>query len=398
MTLSMFDNDDFRDENQQQEAGKGKNKGEWSEAYAFLRILGTGKLTYAHSERKSASQANPVLKIVGKAGSSDEIAYLLSNALSPDYASEGVVKIRQGSGAVSLEIPAREFDAMADILLTNIKRGSTSGKGSFRVPEVESFLRKIKFKGSPSGEKKDLHLRIHDFVSQRHHEVTFSIKSYLGADPSLFNASGTNTNLRYQIDGPFTETDAVLVGAMQNFKDKFEYISQLGAKPVFNAFVSPRFEANLNLIDSDLKKILPAMVLLKYRGEGSKLQELTQKVTHLDPLGNNKVGSSSFNYYEVKVKKMLVDMATGMTADTEWTGTSLVWGGMIVVDQTGEILSQHMHNINEFRDYLYRTSRFDTPSTKRAGNKKPYPFGKGFAIDLGVLIRISFPKHSLTDG
>ena len=49
-------------------------------------------------------------------------------------------------------------------------------------------------------------------------------------------------------------------------------------------------------------------------------------------------------------------MATGMTAKIVWDGRSSVWGGMIVVNKYGDILSQHMHNPNDFKNYLYNTN------------------------------------------
>nr|MCR5260604.1 HpaII family restriction endonuclease [Candidatus Gastranaerophilales bacterium] len=74
-------------------------------------------------------------------------------------------------------------------------------------------------------------------------------------------------------------------------------------------------------------------------------------------------------YYEHKMKNFLTDIALGMTPATVWTGTYQATGGYIIVREDGEVLCYHVYNHNEFQKYLFKNTRFDTPSASR------YDFG-----------------------
>jgi hypothetical protein len=58
-----------------------------------------------------------------------------------------------------------------------------------------------------------------------------------------------------------------------------------------------------------------------------------------------------------------------MTPAQPWTGDFQATGGYIIVKEDGEILCYHIYNHNEFQEYLFRNTRFETPSTGR------YEFG-----------------------
>ena len=69
------------------------------------------------------------------------------------------------------------------------------------------------------------------------------------------------------------------------------------------------------------------------------------------------------------MKNFLTDIALGMTPATPWTGDFQATGGYIIVREDGEVLCYHLYNHNEFQEYLFKNTRFDTPSASR------YEFG-----------------------
>lgn len=68
-----------------------------------------------------------------------------------------------------------------------------------------------------------------------------------------------------------------------------------------------------------------------------------------------------------KVKDLLVAVALGMEPNTKWNGLEDANGGYIVVKDDGEVLCYHIYDRNKLREYLYRNTKFDSPSSKRTG-------------------------------
>src|SRR5690606_20494869 len=108
------------------------NKGEWSEIYTFLKLLAEGKLYAADSDLNRIEDVYyPLIKILRSETSGNREYYCNTNIKIVDAP----------SGKVLLEISVEEFKEKSLLLLREIKKA----KGrSFRVPEIESFLEKIK--------------------------------------------------------------------------------------------------------------------------------------------------------------------------------------------------------------------------------------------------------------
>ena len=58
-----------------------------------------------------------------------------------------------------------------------------------------------------------------------------------------------------------------------------------------------------------------------------------------------------------------------MTPASIWDGTYQATGGYIIVRKDGEVLCYHIYNHNEFQEYLYNNTRFETAISSR------YEFG-----------------------
>ena len=166
------------------------NKGEWSEAYAFVKLIGDGKV-YASDENlnKNIEKTYPILKVF-----KDEIERYYAN--NPE---DSVVDIIDFEGNILNSMDSKSFIDIANKTLSIIKEN----KGrSFEIPEMESFLNKLgiySFKGS-SNKKEDIKMEIQDLIMDRSDIFTFSIKSELGSKATLLNAS-KSTNFTFKIDG-----------------------------------------------------------------------------------------------------------------------------------------------------------------------------------------------------
>lgn len=344
------------------------NKGEWSEFYVFLKLLGDGVL-YAADEklRKKEDLYYPLLEILRT--EHEEIRRYIKEDI--------FIKIVDTSGRVLLRLFANEFATKAEKLLSIIQK---SNVGTFPVPDIESFMRTIGcFKSkADSKDKSDIMLVLHDEKIQKNETFKFSIKSRLGKSSTLFNA-GKCTNFIYEIDGTVPEKTENL-----NVKERVKLIRKHGARLRFMKTESETFEANLCLVDSLFSRILSEYVLEYYLGNGKTVRELTGRINEKNLCGFN---IQLQRPYEYKMKHFLTAVALGMTASSVWDGREQTTGGYIIVKEDGDVLCYHLYNRNEFREYLFQNTRFDTPSSSRHDFGYIYRENRKFFMKLNFQIR-----------
>ena len=88
-----------------------QNKGEWSELYVFLKLLGEGILYAADSDlNKIENLYYPLIEILRK--ENEQIKHYAKNDLN--------INIIDDAGNTILSIPATEFETKAELLL-NVK-------------------------------------------------------------------------------------------------------------------------------------------------------------------------------------------------------------------------------------------------------------------------------------
>lgn len=78
-----------------------------------------------------------------------------------------------------------------------------------------------------------------------------------------------------------------------------------------------------------------------------------------------------------------------MTASTLWNGKFNANGGSIVVKETGEIVCYHFFDRNDFEDYLFNNTYFDTPSTTRHHFGDLYEQDGKLYLKLNLLVKFS---------
>ena len=168
------------------------NVGEWSEIYTLLKLLGEGKV-YAGDENleKIKNLVYPIIMIIR---SEKEGVY--------DYkVLDADIVIVTADGEELLRLPASKFLAEAEVLLKAINE-KPAGSRAFPVARTQAFMDKIyctSLKAS-SSDKTDIHIVLHDQRTKMNNDMGFSIKSQLGGDSTLLNASGA-TNFVYRIEG-----------------------------------------------------------------------------------------------------------------------------------------------------------------------------------------------------
>ena len=327
------------------------NRGEWSEIYAFLRLLADGKIFAADADiNKIELMFFPILNIIREEVKGKRYEYCLAETAVNIYRNDDLI----------LSLSSEQFHSEAVELLERIK-ASTSAFGSV---ETEAFMNSIyvnKLK-APSTDKSDINIGLHDIFTGYKQVVGFSIKSELGSPPTLLNA-GHTTNFIYKVCGlqPSSVEMINAIATKSKIKDRITAIRKIGGTLEYFDMYSPVFEENLIMIDSRMPIIVATMVSGYYRGVSSTCEALTNYAVEVNPLGLNA------EFYKHKVKELLCAVALGMVPGTKWTGFDEASGGYIIVKTNGDVLAYHIYNRDAFKEYLLKNTRFDTPSSSRHG-------------------------------
>jgi len=335
------------------------NKGEWSEIYTLLKVIADKKLFAGDSNLNTIETLIfPIIKVLR-----DE-----SNGTFEFSYDDNLVVVKNNNEEIRISV--NEFQRQAHFLLTKLKEKTGA---TFSVSEIEKFINSFNSNSlkAKSSIKSDIRVVIHDQRIGANSELGFSIKSQLGGASTLLNA-GKTTNFIYKVSNlNLTERQINEINAINTrskIKDRIEKIQTLNGKLQFAKIENSVFENNLVLIDSALPKIISEMLLLFFSSNHSTVSELVSETSKTNPLGYNLDNKHPF--YSYKIKRFLTDVALGMMPATMWTGELDATGGYLVVKENGDVLCYHIYNRNEFENYLFFNTKFETASSNR------HEFGK----------------------
>ena len=337
------------------------NKGEWSEAYAFIKLIGEGHV-FASDENlnKLSDKLYPILKVF-----KDEIEkYYEPNA------DEGIVNIINYNGDMIASFDSSTFIDIMKNFLNEI--GITSFKGS-------------------SAKKEDLKMEIFDIVLDTSDVVTFSIKSELGSKPTLLNASKL-TNFTFEVEGMSDDDFNYLNSINKEFSGKWLKIK---FNKIFEGALDGKYKIklfddktnilyqNLRLIDSNLPQMLAFILFYFYSHEKSTdIQLLTNKLIEFNPLRLEDEEKDIF--YKKKMFEFIEAVTFGMMPNIKWDGSYEISGGLLTVKKDGEILCHHIFYDNDaLKNYLFKNTKLESPSTSR------HEYGLLFKKDNRIFFKLN---------
>lgn len=353
------------------------NKGEWSEIYALLKLLGDKKLYAGDATlNKVESLFYPIIKII-RDESGGNFEYLI----------EGDIVIISGDRE-ELRVPVTTFTQEAAKLLNSIK----GSNGVFSIPETEEFMNSIYCTSlkAKSTSKTDIRIVIHDQRINQSAELGFSIKSQLGGDSTLLNA-GKTTNFIFEITNTnFNESEIQQINQIDSrskIKDRIAAIFKKKGLLKFKSLEQDVFKNNLILIDSMLPNILAEIILLFYTSNLSSMKTLCDSIAIVNPLNFDTQHSHAF--YEYKIKRFLTDVALGMMPSKVWAGKYDATGGYLIVKENGDVLCYHIYNRNQFEDYLFENTKLETASSTRHEFGLLYSLNSNLYFKLNLQIRFN---------
>jgi len=338
------------------------NKGEWSEFYVLLKLLADRNIFSADENMKRIeSGRRPIKKIFGDSG----LEYRLDKS--------GNVKIFCND-ELRGTVAADEVATAAEKILTAI----INGKKIFEIDGADELMKKFwrnKIKAD-SRKKADIKIQVHDVSTGEDPICRYSIKSYLGSPPTLFNASHS-TKFKFELPD-VTGAQIDEINSIKKFADKLKLIGRLNFIGVTNKI----FAGNLSLICTSLEKYLAEMLKFFYRGGCTNCADLVIKLEE-----NNFMKLERVDAYRYKIKKFLSAAALGMTAAAEWNGREEADNGYIIVKKGGEVVAYHLLTRDTFETYLLNNTKFETPGTDKHNFGKVYVEEGKFFIDLNLQVR-----------
>lgn len=335
------------------------NKGEWTEAYVFMRLLGEGRI-YGASENltKDDSTYINILNIIR-----DEPDKIL---IFERYIDANIAYIKASKDGEEIKVvTAPELSEYAQDLYDKIK--NLSSNDDIDAENVQKYLESF-YIDSPKanlsssakekyGAKTDIIITSEDSLDHSTTTEGFSIKSHLGSAATLFNCSQTS-GFTYEIIG-CTEED------MHKFNSKGDFLAILKAihDEYEIAYVKCRneaFEQNIAIVDSRMDEILSTAILIQtgyYGSCGQNVKNVCQKLIEINPIDVK----NPMMFYPAKFKDFLFDSFAGMTASSIWNGRKRLTGGYIDVSRKGDMLYYRAMSDDIFGNYLFEHTYFDRP-------------------------------------
>lgn len=367
------------------------NKGEWSEPYAALRILGTGRLYIADADgNQNPAEWMSILELIRHETRERIVTYR--------YEETNVDIDIFVNDELLLSVPACDFLEKADMLSAEIRAGRGS---SFTVSDIiTQFLNQIELKHikAASVDKSDVFLSIRDpraGIVREH--IGFSIKSEFGENPTLFNtakASAFIYHIKNMDDIKMAYVNSLVdANGHAAITDRCDYLLSANCNPTFVGLpVAFRarckaFEENLDLIDPRLVIVIERLLWKHFFEHETcvNLAPLIEGIIEENPCGISRPDVK----YPYMFKSFVYAAYCGMTASTLWDGNSQVNGGFIKVSANGDVLAHYALESDAFKTYLFNNCYLEFPSTdENHGNyAKVYKENDEYFFRLNFQIR-----------
>lgn len=233
-----------------------------------------------------------------------------------------------------------------------------------------------------TGKKADLSLKlnyknIHDEVKQG-----FSVKSFLGANPTLLNAS-SHTRLKYKIKN--IEFDKIK--NIKEPKELIQFILNNDGEILFESFDSSVFCENLEFIDSNLPLYIAKLLIENYRN--------VKSVQNLSAISSEVFKDTKLRQVNRKVSELLYQCMAGMSPSKKIEESGNLEGGLIILDNNYAVHSFSSYSeqsVVKLKRKLLEHSYFESASTSR--HDYGYAFTEGESIYMKLVLQVRLMKFT----
>ena len=352
------------------------NKGEWAELYVFFKIA-LDKIIYAANKdlELKRDEYYEFIKLFRQSRTEGLLEY--------DLTEEDTIRVVSASSQPIVVIEKSELREKTRRIFERIKSANSTFAVEDAVDLMDTYhLTSVK---SPSSSKADIEALVRTAGSPTLHKTGFSIKSYIGGAPTLVNSS-LHTNFIYEIvdfRGNIDEINAI--DTRSKVRDRISSIRENGGTLKFQNMQSETYKGNLRMQDSSYPSVMARMLQYFYEGNGYELEVLGAMVAADSDI------DATDEEVRYKTKNFLRSSALGMVPATIWDTRLTTQGGYIVLFGSGDLACYSLYYDDDFRDYLYSNTRFDTPSTTKYDYGYIYEENDKLFIKLNLQIRFKKP-------
>lgn len=331
------------------------SKREWSELYAFFRLLTDGKVSLGTPQAKKEKEREWPVAMVQREEHDGTRRY---------YVEEENIRIE--GEKVNKVVPREDFGVVADLILNAIKE--TAGNDVTSPYGVEEFLDAVSIF--------DLEAKTEDrtdfSVAFWHPQAPltgFNVRSRLSVMNPLLDG-GRTANLKFEQTGVKFATPTVnkinaLPESPGEVAERMMLIERLGGVLKYADVADRVFRCNLLMIDLHFPRLLAEMVRIMHLDSVTRISELTEQMKSVNPLKIKDELINKHGFYEFKIKQFLTALALGMRPAKIYNGTDSAVEGLLLVDGSGEVLCYHKSERKAFEDFLYLNTRLEKGSVDK---------------------------------
>lgn len=329
-------------------------KREWSELYAFFRILSDGFL----------AEGNPDLSLEGRTLLPVAMVQRIEHDGPRQYIIESNDVWLKGEN-IDKRIPREDFGTVADLILEAIRN---SREDDVMSPDgVEEFLDEVAIYNleAQTEDRTDLSVAFYSVDAPLY---GFCVRSRLGKMFPLLDG-GRTANLKFEQTGiKFASPTVSKINGFGEDDDvvgRMLMIERLGGKLKFDDVADKIFRNNLAMIDLRFSRVVAEMVRTMHLDGITKVRELTEAVERINPHKIKDELIMKNGYYRHKVQEFLLALATGMRPAKIYYGPDSAISGLLFVNTDGNVHCFRRENRRPFVDFLYNNTRLEKGSTDK---------------------------------
>ena len=332
------------------------SKKEWSELYAFFRLLSDGKVGLGNHDGKNSGKSWKIACIQREEHDGTRTYFIEQD------------KIRISGDALPEDrfVDREDFATVADLILNAVKTSATDDVVS---PDgVEEFLDDVAIFDleAKTQDRTDFSVAFWDVDAPL---MGFNVRARISAMNRLLDG-GRAANLKLEQSGvkfavPTVNKINATPEAPNEVMDRMLLIERLGGVLKYSDVADRVFRCNLAMIDLHFPRLLAEMVRTMHLDGITRTNELTEQLKVQNPLKIKDELINKHHFYEYKVKQFLMALALGMRPAKIFNGEDSAVEGLFLVTGEGEVLCYHKSEKKAFEDFLYRNTRFEKGSLEK---------------------------------
>lgn len=395
------------------------NRGEWGEFYTFLRLIKDGAM-FEHGDKThtlhyvtDVTLLNPRPTRFRVRSQKQPEQLSLANLIEGPKPGKDVrfndkdvyIFYADDDGDFhpmpATTIPKQRFDEACDALeeaLIAHKKETGTFKLSKNHPAM-TLLKELGITNIKADSLSKADIRVTHVIKRGllsiNKDRSYSIKSSLGSKATLFNA-GKASNVTYQIvptdphGQEFTSEMADIFNSIvrdkakkdgsfpPDIKKRMAFLAEQGFKLEYSHIGHEIFKQNIQNCFPNADKLIQGMLLAYYNPKpgslkSSKISDFVANQVAYDPLELKETMNDDElrQHYEKMTKKVLLNMAMGMTAGKKFNQEELsknITGGILLLEESANgysLFARDIENSVELEDYLFQNTKLETASTSR---------------------------------